>query len=970
VSRLTDRRACLGHHGVGITHLFARATCLVLSVVALCAGGCTQHAGQIAVRAIDGGETLSLRSLSDEASSLAVGRVAAVRLAGAINEVVSFRFAVRWGGGSAGNVTIEPRPFTSAGGRIDASAVEVFRLEAVEVSRVPGWQMRILHPDAFVSHPLDVLVPVDGSSDTGPYTLNPGEDRAFWVDVAIPKGIASGNYSGGIEIQVGDGRAAALPVELTVWPFILPDAGDVTAIAEVDHEALVRSARGGMGKTMPGSAKAAGLPGVRDESVGLVHATMRMLQAHRLTPVLPDLSPVTKIGARGEVSIDWSRYDAIAAPCLDGEAFENRVPLARWPLPLGEVFTQTDSAGGLGSRTYGLIQRRYLEDCVRHFAERGWIGVSYAAVPASPPPTSTGAGATGDFASLVRSANSRVATVSRLWPQDMGPYGWVGYSAPDFAEGVDVWMPPAQFFDVDAMAAERRAGRRTWLAVDRPPFSGTTQVQARAADVRVLSWQAARLGCDVYHVGRVNGWPESEQALTADRCLEHDASTLLFPGARYGVDEPVASVRLKYLRQSQQDAAYRNLLIEHGLQHIPEALSKALVGHAGSEAYRTHFGDGRRPAWAGDPAMYELARKIMAGELLYALRTRLPAETARPPRTATWRRFMLGTRALRFDIDGLRFRLSGTQTDWEGHLDGVVTLTNRRRVPVEGTIRLTDLPAGWTMNTEATEVPTIPPDSTRRVTLTADVSSMPATPTGHVPFSFEFRSDEGHVHHRNLRVACIAARPLTGPIRIDGDLSDWPAGSGNVAAGFLPIASGDGGHSPEETGHLGRRTMAFVMRDDSNLYVAVNAAYDGGLPLDAGRRNSVAYDDMIPVGEELVELLIDPLNSGTRSPTDLYHIVVKPSGIYLTERGIAFDPPCARRELWLAEVEIATGTLAGRWVAELRVPLAAFGDLPTEHTVWGFNVARFELNRRMFSTWSGAKSNAYDPLSLGNLYLP
>ena len=118
------------------------------------------------------------------------------------------------------------------------------------------------------------------------------------------------------------------------------------------------------------------------------------------------------------------------------------------------------------------------------------------------------------------------------------------------------------------------------------------------------------------------------------------------------------------------------------------------------------------------------------------------------------------------------------------------------------------------------------------------------------------------------------------------------------------------------------------------------------------------------------EILIDPLNSGTRSPTDLYHIAVKPSGTYLLEKGMAFDPPCGRREPWPAGVEIATAVLPGRWMAEMRVPLAAFGNVPSQHIVWGFNVTRLDAARQAFSTWSGARGNAYDPLSLGNLYLP
>ena len=127
---------------------------------------------------------------------------------------------------------------------------------------------------------------------------------------------------------------------------------------------------------------------------------------------------------------------------------------------------------------------------------------------------------------------------------------------------------------------------------------------------------------------------------------------------------------------------------------------------------------------------------------------------------------------------------------------------------------------------------------------------------------------------------------------------------------------------------------------------------------------------MYPVGEELIELLIDPFNTGTRSPADLYHIVVKPSGTYMTEKGVRFDPPCGEREPWPADIDVATALSGDGWTVELRIPLDSFDHRATEHAVWGFNITRFDASRREFSTWSGTSGNAYDPLSLGNLFLP
>ena len=165
-------------------------------------------------------------------------------------------------------------------------------------------------------------------------------------------------------------------------------------------------------------------------------------------------------------------------------------------------------------------------------------------------------------------------------------------------------------------------------------------------------------------------------------------------------------------------------------------------------------------------------------------------------------------------------------------------------------------------------------------------------------------------------------------------------------------------------------THAFVRRDRDYLYIAINSEFDGRVARPTLRRNRVEYDDMIPVGEELVEILIDPLNAGTRTPGDLYHIVVKPSGSYLVERGIRFDPPCGFRSPWPTDIVVSARAVDDRWTVEIRIPLESFGVVSTEHAIWGFNVTRYDASAQEFSTWSGAWGNAYDPLSLGNLYLP
>ncbi len=888
-----------------------------------------------------------------------------IKLTGAINEVLSFRFAVRVEGDAIRNPAFRVAPFTSVSSRINPSVVQVFRMHDVLVEDFPGWHIRSIPPHKRNAHPLDVLVPIRAPRGGLPRALLPGDAYHFWVDVAIPKGTSEGIYTTEIELTSGDTRIGAINVRLNVRPVILPDEADIPLIAELDHRRLfhrhVRPSGSASARTGDDWRKSS----TRSEQDAVLRSTLRMLHEHRLTPVVHELAPPVKVGARGEITIDWAQYDDVVEPCLNGRAFYNRVPLGVCPMPFHAIVSSLQRDVLTSSSGHTAMLREYLALCAKHFDKKGWLDRSYALLRDDVTVNPESVQATRDFAGVSGQADKRIKIASRLWPQDMTPYGWIDYPFSEFSDAVDIWVPPAQFYDVSAMATERASGRRTWLAVDHPPYSGSFAAYAPEAYIRVLTWQAAALDAEALYLGCVNQWPGGSDQPTPEDCVRADPNVLLYPGGPFGLDEPVPSVRLKYLRRSAQDAAYRKLLNKRGLGHMSATLGRSLAPYAGSDAYRTHFADGRPIGWIDDPALFDLARDIMVEALVGISGAHHPRA-----RSAVWRRFMLAARRLQVHVDGTRVRLRGARSSWQADVECTLTIVNGTRLPVAGTVRWADLPAGWTADTDGRPVTPISPNSSRRVTLTARATTLPVASGGFALFPIEFITEVGAVHRLDARICCVDAVPFDGLIRIDGDLSDWPPGAANVASEFQSIVDQPSGSHTETPRRARHSTMGFTMRDREYLYVAINCESDAQTLSQASRHNRVEYDDLIPVGDELVELLIDPLNTGTRSPTDLYHIVVKPSGAYLTEKGIRFDPPCGLRSPWVVDMEIATWVSADRWTVELRIPLAAFGDAATKHTTWGFNITRYDASQQEFSTWSAASGNAYDPVSLGNLYLP
>jgi hypothetical protein len=680
--------------------------------------------------------------------------------------------------------------------------------------------------------------------------------------------------------------------------------------------------------------------------------------------VLPELCPPVKVSSRGQLEVDWSGYDRVAAPLLSGDAFANRVGLAVWLFPLQAVASATDEAA-LHAPGSQQLAKQYVADAARHLEERGWLARSIALVNDFSRPTPESLSAENRLSELIRSARPDIRIASRRIPQDMEPYGWIGFPSPA-GGGVDVAIVDGQYYHPASLTARAGGGSEGWLAVDRPPFSGSISIHARAGDTLALSWQADRLGASRLWLGPINHWPT--EGLPTDPANVANASpkALLYPGTAFGLNRPLPTLRLKRVRETIQQAAYARLLEQHGQGAVVQSLRNALVTHAGTGTYRAHFADGRPPGWPEKPEAYEHARRIMAQQMAGS---GTQAGVAGRGPELIWRSFLAQRRTVRLTVDGTRLRLTGTHTQPRIQVETWFTVTNASPDPVQGFVTLLGVPPECEPG-EKESVGGVAAGRSQRgsVRMTCDANWLLS---GNRNLSLQFTGPGGTVFEQAIPVSLLIAEPTPRPLVMDGDLSDWVAASGNVASDFRLIAGGCGESDRADCDRPSMPTLVYTRRDDEHLYLAVNArADDASAPV--VRRSSVVYDDLVPMDvEDLIEILIDPLNGGTRSPADLYRVVVKRSGVYFLERGLSCDPPVGPRSGWPADAIVASRTGDGGWTAEIRIPLVAFGrPEAVRGEIWGLNVTHYQAARQEFSTWSRAVGNAYDPLSLGNLLLP
>lgn len=609
------------------------------------------------------------------------------------------------------------------------------------------------------------------------------------------------------------------------------------------------------------------------------------------------------------------------------------------------------------------FRKRYLELCIKHFAEKGWLGRAYALYPGDDPDHPSSADAFIRFAETVRAVEKEIRILSPRFPQDLKPFGWINFPYTNLIPYVDIWSPSAQYFDPALMAELRKQGRKTWMTTDRPPFSGSTSIFAPSTYTRILSWQAHQLGVEALRLGIINDWPKNHIHPTAKDCIDHQPDVLLYPGGVYGLDHPIATVRLKHLRASLQDAAYTTLLKEHGLNHINLAIGKALSPYAGSQAYRTHFADGRKVGWLNQPRLFDVAREFKAEQLMdTAYHKKSKGRAEKFDQSAKWRRLMLSADRLELQVDGCRVRQITSTSDFSTEVECTVTITNLTRTPVSGRLYFSDLPDYIVSERNDRNIPTIAPYDSRRITLHATIAGIPLHPSGNFVWPITLKTPDGDEHQVDARISLISTALFSGAIRLDGDLSDWPLGQYNVASDFQLITAA-GSEQPA------LKTIGFVMRDQNYLYVAINAQTDQH-SLNTSSHNNIRYNDLIPENQEMVEILMDPFNSGIRSSSDIYHLAIKSSGVYLAEQGIRFSAPCSDRKPWAADVTLATKRHSDGWTAELKIPFSSLPVNPSQPAIWGFSITRRDAAHQEFSTSCGSTSNAYDSMSLGNLHIP
>ncbi len=246
-----------------------------------------------------------------------------------------------------------------SGRRVQAGTnIEVFRESYSNVKQVSDLNGTAgLIPDA--------LIPVRDSifherRSAFPVTVPPGQTRSAWIDVFVPPQTASGYYLGTVTVLDGTATLARLPVLLKVWNFELPSTATLKSAFGVSYGSLAFAAY----KNYAGAGNFPGAYGDSELGLALAHAEVaKFFLDHRVSISAVAVPPTSPHG-------DWTRFDRVYGPLLSGSA-DTKLKGARLT-----AFQYPN---------YGKDDPGDIRDYVTHFQKKGWLPALFDYVCDEPP---------------------------------------------------------------------------------------------------------------------------------------------------------------------------------------------------------------------------------------------------------------------------------------------------------------------------------------------------------------------------------------------------------------------------------------------------------------------------------------------------------------------------------------------------------------------------------------------------------
>jgi hypothetical protein len=529
----------------------------------------------------------------------ASGTNTSIALEAARNEFEAFHVVVNGGSAGAAAVTVTADALSDGNGNT-ISDVRVYReawINVATISNIQGATGR--WPDALIP----AVDEIDNQPRNAfPYNVPANEQQPMFIEYHVSATAPAGWYSG--SVHVTGGVTVDVPVKIYVHAFTLPSTASIrTAFGIGWQDPCI--AHYGSYTACGGDAGAQ----------AMLTKYARFALDHRVS-----LSDVVYTGpaANTDGSYDWATWDATYGAMLNG---------------------------GMGGRLVGaqltsvryqwtLDQAHYAE-WAKHFRAQGWFDRTFD-YTCDEPPNGCAWSAIPTRAAMVHGADAGFETlVTTTYAQA---------AAAGVASSIDTLVPVVDFMDPMPPSSNTRATydaflatsaqKRLWMyqSCDSHGCNGpggaltsgwpSYMIDAPATQNRAMEWQAwrERVSGELYYdttyaFSRGDAW--TNQYYFAG----NGDGTLFYPGtpAKIGGTSqvPIASLRLKMIREGQEDYEYLKMLSDSGDAAMADSEAQGLS----PDAYTNMT----------DPASIDAARHRIALRIEALTGATAPAMGATPP---------------------------------------------------------------------------------------------------------------------------------------------------------------------------------------------------------------------------------------------------------------------------------------------------------------------------------------------------
>jgi Glycoside hydrolase 123 N-terminal domain/Glycoside hydrolase 123, catalytic domain len=453
------------------------------------------------------------------------------------------------------------------GATIPASEVRLYREGYQNITTASNTEGGTgMWPDALIP---DVDETANEKRNAFPFDVPSGENRVVWVEVHVPQGQTPGTYQGSVTVTgsgLGSG-SVSVPVNLLVWDFALPSTSSLPSTFGMGWNAACIAHFGSY-------TACGGDAGV--EKMRVLYS--RFMLDHRITADVVYTGPTSCSGT----TCDWSHFDSTYGALFDGTDPSQRLQgakqttiLYRWNASSSTYF----SAWAQHFHQKGWFDRTYDYSCDEPPAGCAWSGINTRAtmVHAADP----------DFRTLVTTtineadANAVTNSINILAPvinhvDDKSGWGsaWAGNQRPNYNSFLQLknnnlwWYQSCMSHGCNVVGGDYFSNWPSFMVDDTAAQNRAQGMQSWLYDVRGVLYftiddKLATAWSSVYDFGG-NG-----------------DGTLLYPGKPSIIggqtDIPVASIRLKMIREGFEDYEYMKLVSDLGDPTFAQQTGKSLM---------------------------------------------------------------------------------------------------------------------------------------------------------------------------------------------------------------------------------------------------------------------------------------------------------------------------------------------------------------------------------------------------------